>query len=64
MTGSPPSCPTADVVDLASLRRRKAGALSQAATSPVRVITPEFLAALNCRDVQPPARRRSHLRAV
>ncbi|MFP5220513.1 MAG: hypothetical protein ACLGIG_12425 [Actinomycetes bacterium] len=64
MTGSPLSTPTADVVELAAVRRRKAGALSQAAASPVRFITPEFLAALNCREDEPPARRRSHLRAV
>lgn len=66
VTGSPlPADPsTADVVDLAARRRRKDGAVSDAASSPVRFITEEFLAALNSREVEQPSRRRGHLHAV
>lgn len=67
VTGSPPPSaarPTADVVDLAARRRRKDGAVSAAAASPVRFITAEFLAALNCRELEEPPRRRGHLHAV
>jgi hypothetical protein len=60
-----PTGRSASVVDLSARRRRRDGALSRAAAAPVLHITPEFLAALNCRDAELGGRAdRRHLRAV
>ncbi len=55
----------AHVVDLADRRRRREDALARAAAAPVLHITPEFLAALNCRDGEAAGGpSRAHLRVV
>ena len=53
-----------DVVDLGSRRREREDRLAAAAAAPVLHVTPEFLAALNCRDDEPQSRPVRHLRAV
>lgn len=59
-------CPpvTADVVDLAARRHARECALALAARAPVLHITPEFLAALNCREDDEPMPPVRHLHAV
>ena len=44
---------TAPLLDLSAARRTRDAAVERAASAPVRHITDEFLAALNCRDVAP-----------
>jgi hypothetical protein len=47
--------PTSPVLDLGALRRAGDAAAVRTAAAPVRFVTTEFLAALNCRHLGSPA---------